>query len=130
MLHNLRCIPKQSPHEDCSLWLQAPGHVPLSVHLEGVAGEGPGAGGGAELLAGGGGLAVEGAAARQEPGQAVALPGQLQAGGQLARGRGGGQEHLRRLQSGQPSSSIVATGRENGCIIYNCQNNGTNIQPG
>ena len=81
MLHNLRCIPQQSPHEDCSLWLQAPGHVPLSVHLEGVAGEGPGAGGGAELLAGGGGLAVEGAAARQEPGQAVALPGQLQAGG-------------------------------------------------
>ena len=53
MLHNLGCVSTVvSPHEDGSL-LHTPGHVVRSPLLEGVAGAGPGAGGGAELLAAG-----------------------------------------------------------------------------
>ena len=53
MLHNLGCSPTVvSPHEQCAL-LHTPGHVAISPLLQGVVGEGPGAGGGAELLTAG-----------------------------------------------------------------------------
>ena len=55
MLHNLRrchTVTEESPHEYGAL-LHCPGHMILSPLQEGVVGEGPGAGGGAELLAAG-----------------------------------------------------------------------------
>ena len=70
------------------------GPTPLLQY--GVAGAGPGAGGGAELLAAGPGLAAAAAAAQQEAGHGVVHPAQHQPG-QLARGGGGGEEHLRGL---------------------------------
>ena len=53
MLHNLRCsLANHAPHEYGAL-LHSPGHVADSLRQQGVAGAGPGAGGGAELLAAG-----------------------------------------------------------------------------
>ena len=93
MLNNLGCsLTVVSPHEQCAL-LHTPGHVASSPLLQGVAGEGPGACGGAELLAG---VRAEGAAAQQEAVLGVVFPRHLEAG-QLARGGGGGEEHLRGL---------------------------------
>ena len=81
-----------SPHQYGAL-LHTPGHVAKSPLLQGVAGAGPGAGGGAELLAGGSWTA-EGAATQQEPVLGVDVSLHLQPG-QLAGGVGGGEEHLR-----------------------------------
>ena len=61
--------------------------------LQGVAGAGPGAGGGAELLAGGSWTA-EGAATQQETILGVDVSLHLQPG-QLAGGVGRGEEYLR-----------------------------------
>ena len=53
MLCNLRCSSIDgSPQEQCAL-LHTPGHVASPLLLQGVAGAGPGAGGGAELLTAG-----------------------------------------------------------------------------
>ena len=60
--------------------------------LQGVAGESPGAGGGAELLAAGLGITIT--ATQQEIILGVAAPLHRQPR-QLARGGGGGEEHLR-----------------------------------
>ena len=93
MLHNLGCTPTQaSPHEQCAL-LHTPGHVVPSLLLQGVSGAGPGAGGGAELLAAGISIIVI-AATQQETILGVAVPRHRQPG-HLARGGGGGEEHLR-----------------------------------
>ena len=92
MLHNLGCSRTVgSPHEQCAL-LHSPGHVVTSLRLEGVAGAGPGAGGGAELLAAGLGITIT--ATQQEIILGVAAPLHRQPR-QLARGGGGGEEHLR-----------------------------------
>ena len=86
MLHNLGCSPtRESPHEQCAL-LHTPGHVAISTLLQGVAGAGPGAGGGAELLAGGGSITIT-ATTDEETLLDVAIPAQHQPG-QLA-GEGG-----------------------------------------
>ena len=71
-----------------------------------MVGEGPGAGGGAELLAGG---EVLTASTQQEAVLGVVLPLLHQAGGHQARGGRGGEEHLRGLVS------IVTTGDQDGC---------------
>ena len=71
-----------------------------------MAGESPGAGGGAELLAAGEGLA---AAAQQEALLGVVLALLHQAGGHQARGGRGWAEHLRGLVS------IVPPGYQDGC---------------
>ena len=81
-----------SPHQYGAL-LHTPGHVAKSPLLQGVAGAGPGAGGGAELLAGGSWTA-EGAATQQEAVLGVDVSLHLQPR-QLAAGVGGGEEHLR-----------------------------------
>ena len=81
-----------SPHEQCAL-LHTPGHVAISTLLQGVAGAGPGAGGGAELLAAGSWTA-EGAATQQEAVLGVDVSLHLQPG-QLAGDVGGGEEYLR-----------------------------------
>ena len=74
MLHNLGCSHTEvSPHEQCAL-LHTPGHVAISILLQGVAGEGPGAGGGAELLAAGPGITVVVAATGEEIILGVAAP--------------------------------------------------------
>ena len=93
MLHNLGCSPTvESPHEQCAL-LHTPGHVVTSPLLQGVAGQGPGAGGGAELLAAVPSLTVE-ATAGEETVLGVVIPPHHQPG-QLARRGDGGEEHLR-----------------------------------
>ena len=93
MLHNLGCSPTvPSPHQYGAL-LHTPGHVAKSPLLQGVAGAGPGAGGGAELLAGGS-WTTEGAATQQEAVLGVDVSLHLQPG-QLAGGVGGGEEYLR-----------------------------------
>ena len=71
-----------------------------------MVGEGPGAGGGAELLAGGEGLT---ASTQQEAVLGVVLPLLHQPGGHQARGGRGGEEHLRGLVS------IVTSGYQDGC---------------
>ena len=73
-----------------------------------MVGEGPGAGGGAELLAGGEGLT---ASTQQETVLGVVLPLLHQPGGHQARGGRGGEEHLRGLVS------IVTTGDQDGCRV-------------
>ena len=62
------------------------------------AGVGPGAGGGAELLAAGHGITATPPATHQEGVLGVAAPPQDQPR-QLARGGGGGEEHLRGVES-------------------------------
>ena len=71
-----------------------------------MVGEGPGAGGGAELLAGGEGLA---ASTQQEAVLGVFLSLLHQPRGHQARGGRGGEEHLRGLES------IVTSGYQDGC---------------
>ena len=122
MLHNLRCsLLVASTHEDGSL-LHTPGHVGPSNPQEGVHSEGPGAGGGAELLAAGVRMV---AAAREEAVLGVTVPPLHQAGRQLARGGGGGEEHLRGL-SHLPTvhPHLVATGYEYSCKYTNLQTEG------
>ena len=93
MLCNLRCSSIDgSPHQQCAL-LHTPGHVASPLLLQGVAGAGPGAGGGAELLAAVPSLTVE-ATAGEEAVQGVVIPPHHQPG-QLARRGDGGEEHLR-----------------------------------
>ena len=91
-LHYLRCCRTDvSPHEYGSL-LHTPEHVVLPLMLEGVVGEGPGAGGGAELLAAGPGLARL-SPADEEGVQGVGRPGHHHPG-QQTRAGGGWAEHL------------------------------------
>ena len=91
MLHNLRCsLLIASTHQYGAL-LHTPGHMGPSNLQEGVHSEGPGAGGGAELLAAGVQMV---AATREEAVLGVAVPPMHQVGRQLARGGGGGEEHL------------------------------------
>ena len=97
MLHNLCSVTEVSPHEQCAL-LHTPGHVVLSILLQGVAGAGPGAGGGAELLAAVVSIIIIRAATQQEGVLGVAGPPNHEFG-QLARGGGGGEEHLRGVGS-------------------------------
>ena len=95
MLHNLRCVlspTEVASHEDCTL-LHFPRHMLISPILQGVAGAGPGAGGGAELLAAVPSLTVE-ATAGEEAVLGVVVPPHHQPG-QLARRGDGGEEHLR-----------------------------------
>ena len=65
--------------------------------LQGVVGEGPGAGGGAELLAAGQDITTA-ASADEEAILGVILPCQ-HLPGKLARGGGGGEEHLHRVNT-------------------------------
>ena len=65
----------------------------ISPLLQGVVGEGPGAGGGAELLTAGPGIIVI-AATHQEIVQGV-VPAPHHQPGQLTAGVGGREEHLR-----------------------------------
>ena len=92
MLCNLRCSSIDgSPHEQCAL-LHTPGHMASPLLLEGVVGEGPGAGGGAELLAAGPGLARI-STADEEGVQGVGRPIHHHPG-QQARAGGRWTEHL------------------------------------
>ena len=95
VLHNLGCSSTEpSPHQYGAL-LHTPGHVVLSPLLEGV-GAGPGARGGAELLAAGLSLLFRITIPTTTGEEAVLgvvvsphhQPGQLTGGG------GGGEEHL------------------------------------
>ena len=97
MLHNLGCCLSSTEvpsHEDCTL-LHFPGHMLISHILEGVVSEGPGAGGGAELLAAVASITVE-ATAGEEAVQGVVVSPHHQPG-QLARRGDGREEHLRGL---------------------------------
>ena len=127
-LCNLGCSPSVgSPHEQCAL-LHTPGHVVISCLLK-SAGEGPGAGGGAELLAAVTSIRINITTAGEETLQGVVLPPLHQAG-QLARGGGGGVEHLRgvtgasRDQEGCGGSLYTSTIKLNtfllGSISYIC----------
>ena len=108
MLHNLGCSPtNDSPHEHCAL-LHTPGHMVPSPLLQGVAGAGPGARGGAELLTGGAGISIKVAATGEQIILGVAEPPPHHKFWQLARGGGGGEEHLRRVVS------VQATGYQDG----------------
>ena len=106
MLHNLGCSPTaDSPHQYGAL-LHTPGHVVPSLPLEGV-GEGPGAGGGAELLAAVPSTTTAAAATGEQIILGVAEAPQHRPG-QLARGGGGGEEHLRSVVS------TIASGYQDG----------------
>ena len=90
---NLGCsLTVVTPHQYGSL-LHTPGHMLPSPLLQGVASAGPGAGGGAELLAAVPSLTVE-ATAGEETVLGVVIPPHHQPG-QLARRGDGGEEHLR-----------------------------------
>ena len=116
MLHNLGCgVTEGSSHEQCAL-LHTPGHVTPSLLHEGVVGEGPGAGGGAELLTAGLSFSITiisliVAATGEEAGLGVAAPAQHQPG-QPAGGGVRGEEHL----DGVLVSSVTVISREeDGC---------------
>ena len=95
MLHNLGRGPTEvATHQQRAL-LHCPGHMVLPLLLEGVAGAGPGAGGGAELLAGVPDTVTQ-PSAGEEAVQGVVVSPHHQPG-QLARRGDGREEHLRGL---------------------------------
>ena len=107
MLYNLGCSGTGgSPHQYGAL-LHTPGHVAKSPLLQGVAGAGPGAGGGAELLAAVPSTTTAAAATGEQIILGVAEAPQHRPG-QLARGGGGGEEHLRSVVS------TIASGYQDG----------------